>query len=200
MKPLMVIALLGAFAIGCQAAGDLSYDVNLSFGANSTLTGDIVTDGALGTLTAADFVDWNLLLANSSDSVSLLGPLSGANSNVQLGGTDVTATPSTINFNFNEVDNGYLIFESIGTPISFVCFGPGTNGCDFTQPGSGIGDEINSSDASRQYTQLSGVQAIASPEPSTFWLAGSALSVLLVSFCISRRRAAVQIPASAGRN
>jgi hypothetical protein len=48
------------------------------------VTGFIETDGTAGTLSDGNILDWNLLLNNGTTTFSLLGPLSGNNSQVDI--------------------------------------------------------------------------------------------------------------------
>jgi hypothetical protein len=61
------IIVLGAASL-CSASS-ITYDVDLTVGAGS-VTGDIVTDGAIGVLPQADIIGYNLLLS---------GPPAGTN-------------------------------------------------------------------------------------------------------------------------
>ena len=76
--------------------------------APGSITGTIETDGTLGVLTAADFIDWNLTLDADGDSTTF-GQLTGADSILRL----LTATPTALVFDFGSVDS---LFQ-IATPI-----------------------------------------------------------------------------------
>ena len=68
-----------------------------------TITGTIVTNGKIGSLAVADVVDWNLKIDADGDpatSGQLLGPLSGGNSTLVVGGPQLTATATGLFFDF----------------------------------------------------------------------------------------------------
>jgi hypothetical protein len=172
----LVCLLLGS--AGASFA-DTTYTVNLSIGSTGSVTGSIVTDGTIGSLTASDFVDWNLTVSDTvHGSVDLLGPLSGNNSFVAGILSDESATATNLLFNFSATDQGYLYFEGNSAPATFVCFGPGGGGgfnqtCAVGQAGNveGISDQNF-----EQSTLLTGSQVIGTvstaPEP------GSVVSLL----------------------
>ena len=91
-------------------ASHVIYNVDRIIGAGR-VTGFIETDGAIGPLTAADFVDWNLLLFDGTSSFTLLGPLSGSNSAVFVQGADTEAFGTFLLFNFSGIDNGVFLFQ-----------------------------------------------------------------------------------------
>jgi hypothetical protein len=66
-------------------------------------------------LNATDIVDWKLTVTDPTSSVSsftILGPLSGNNSQLGLKGVDLTSTATELLFNFNGTDSGYFIVQS----------------------------------------------------------------------------------------
>ena len=162
----MCIALLMLVAASSSFAGTV-YNMNLSIG-TGTVTGPVTTDGNTGTLTAADFTNWDLTIKDGATSATLLGPGFGtaANSIDQMNGSSVSATPGNITFNFSgsAAANAYLFFESSSGPVDFVCFGPGGGGsfhdvCASGQNGNVEAFEINGGD--NQSILLSGTQPIA---------------------------------------
>jgi hypothetical protein len=122
---LIISSLLVAAAVTGQASA-LSYLVHRTIGKGS-VTGFIKTDGATGILAANDFLDWNLLLSDGSNTFRLTGPLSGNNSQVLVTGMDVGAFNNLLMFNFSGIDYGTLLFTQ-----------PPFNGahyyCDSSQP------------------------------------------------------------------
>jgi hypothetical protein len=92
------------------SASPVIYNVDRIIGAGS-VTGFIETDGVTGVLTAADFVDWNLLLFDGTSTFTLLGPLSGNNSAVFVQGADTEAFGTYLLFNFSGIDNGVFLFQ-----------------------------------------------------------------------------------------
>ncbi len=168
---LPILLLLPVAASICRAA-DITYDVNLTIGAGS-VTGDIITDGTIGTLFDSDIVDWNLLVNDGTHTFDLTGPLSGDNSafDVTLEGLTATATDLLYDFdNGNEAEFYYTGF----LPVN-VCF-ISSGAPDCTGSGYGAGEALivcqvypgcyGSSDSDSQYAALTGTQVIAGPESS----------------------------------
>ena len=112
--------------IGETASANTRYSVNLNIGASGTATGEILTDGTIGTIGAANILDWNLTVNDGvSGAVTLLGPSSGNNSFVALNGSAVSATATALLFNFSSPSaaGACLYFETTGLPVSFLWFG-----------------------------------------------------------------------------
>jgi hypothetical protein len=108
----------------------------------ATVTGFITTDGAVGVLSAGDITDWNLTITCPSSvgaacngqygSFSFLGPNSGNDSTMQLVGSSLVATSSTLTFNYNNPNFSTLQFNTLITPVNRVVLdwcGPQGNYC-----------------------------------------------------------------------
>src|SRR5580692_8890520 len=126
----LIVTLWGALIAN---AFPIAYVVNRTVAGGSVI-GVVETDGTTGSaLTAANILDWNLLLSDGQGNMAnLTGPLSGNNSTAFITGQDVTATASVLVFNFNGTDQGYLLFEaSFGSGSKYYCDSAGTQGvCD----------------------------------------------------------------------
>ena len=61
------------------ASAAVTFNINQTVGAGSVV-GQVMTDGAIGTVLAPKVLDWNLIVNDGVTSLNLLGPLSGANS------------------------------------------------------------------------------------------------------------------------
>jgi hypothetical protein len=97
-----VFTVLACLAATQATASTVSYAVNRRVDAGS-ITGTIVTNGTIGSLGPADVIDWNLKIdadGNSATSGQLLGPLSGGNSSLVVGGPQRTATATGLFFDF----------------------------------------------------------------------------------------------------
>jgi hypothetical protein len=183
----LLLLLLGASSPG--RAGDITYFVDLAIGGGG-VTGEITTDGTVGIIGDDNIVDWDLLLADGTNTASLLGPLSGANSEVVTypynsgAGIALSATATELLFNFSATDNPAddLVFLSTASPINgYLCIANTTCNEAVPTPPSGYGAEQVSASpnlANFQYSDLSGTQVIAAatPEPST--LAGAGIALL----------------------
>jgi hypothetical protein len=104
------------------------YNVNLSY-AGDSLVGTITTDGTLGVLSASNIVDWKLVVTQANNvpngepvpsSYDLTGPLSGGNSVVSVNGSDLTATPTDLTFNFQDTspNEGLGFSTTFGPPYA----------------------------------------------------------------------------------
>ena len=178
--------------ISGSASASTLYNVNLNLGATGTATGDIVTDSSLGTIGAANILDWNLTVNDGvNGAANLLGPSSGNNSFIALNGGALSATGNALLFNFSSPSSAdaYFYFESNGSPVTFLCFGGGGAGgysgnCASGQAGN-VG-AILDQDGSIQSTLLTGTQAIATtPLPGGLALFASGLGVVGL---LARRR------------
>jgi hypothetical protein len=178
------IAVLGAIlsAATLASATPSIYNVNRIIGAGS-VTGFIETDGLSGVLTAADFVDWNLVLFDGTSTFDLMGPLSGNNSAVFVQGADTEAFSTYLLFNFSGIDNGVFLFQQ-------GLFSDNHYYCDSSQPVPCFPGEtvvpISVTVGYQNNPDLRGVVVIANetgtvPEPETFVLALTGLGLVFRS-------------------
>jgi hypothetical protein len=131
MPRLKLIGLLaGIMFLGASQAGATVYDVDASVGPGS-VSGFIQTDGDTGTLGQADVTGWNLTINDGGASFDLLGPQAGPseNSGLLLEGSDLSATPTSLFYNFS--GNGFALFQNPhpGSGMNYVCFAA-TVDCD----------------------------------------------------------------------
>ena len=135
----------------------ITYNVNLPFGAAGSMVGTITTDGTQGVLSNSNIVSWNLTL-NDGSKVTVLTPSTSASA---WYGTDLTATPTSLLFNYNVGDNGYGGFSSSGGQFCITsqtnCFGPAD-----TYGSWGVGGD------SWVYSYGSGTQVIGSGGVATY--------------------------------
>lgn len=158
-------------------ASSITYTVNRSVGL-ATVTGFVETDGTLGVLGAANFIDWNLFLQDGSSTYDLLGPLSGNNSSAYVQGSDLSATATQLLFNFSGNDDGYFLIQyGFGVHDGFHYY------CDSTFSGTCLtGETVAPDDFTQgQTVSRSGEIVIGStvPEPSSLLLFGSSILGLL---------------------
>lgn len=179
------IAVLGAIlsAATLASATPSIYNVNRIIGAGS-VTGFIETDGLSGVLTAADFVDWNLVLFDGTSTFDLMGPLSGNNSAVFVQGADTEAFSTYLLFNFSGIDNGIFLFQQ-------GLFSGNHYYCDSSQPGPPCfaGETVvpisvtvgYQNDADLRGVVVIGNEAGTVPEPETFVLAFTGVGLVFRS-------------------
>jgi hypothetical protein len=159
-------------------ASTITYTVSRTVGVGS-VTGTIVTDAKIGSLAAADIVNWNLIINDGSSSFNLLGPTSGNNSAVAVIGTNFTATATGLFFNYSAP--GIVLFQSptIGSGVDYWCLDGSNGDCS----GHSSVDFVLTNGAGvfggREGTQLVGVAATTPvPEPATFVLMAMGLTAL----------------------
>jgi hypothetical protein len=171
-RTLALLSLVLGAASVCSAA-NVTYYLDQTVG-TGRLTGDIVTDGRIGTLAQADILDWNLLFKDSVISFDL----TPTNSFSRSDNLSLSATANQLLFNVTPPDDLAFINRSI---FEVICWEGGTNGGCLGGTTSGVVALYNNGFAS-QYTFLSGTQAIASnsstPEPSALTLLGTGIGLL----------------------
>jgi hypothetical protein len=190
MKNYVVVIPLLFAALAAPAAlkADQAYNVNLTVG-SETVTGTIVTDGNLGTLSFADINSFSFGLSNpGSSSGSAGGTVKGAGKgDVAETGDAVTATSAGLFFNFDATDPSTLTFLDASDAFLLCLFTD--EGCD--PPGSG--EVLTLGGDTFALTGLSGNQMFAStasataPEPGTFAL--TLIGVVALVLVLRRRSA-----------
>jgi hypothetical protein len=101
-----LVALVLVTGISTTSVATVIYNVDRAV-APGIITGTIETNGAIGVLTSADIIDWNLTVDADGDPATLgqlLGPLSGNNSSFNVTGSALTATPTALFFDFSSPD------------------------------------------------------------------------------------------------
>jgi len=167
---------------GLCSASAIIYDVDQTVGVGE-VTGFVETDGTIGVLGASNILNWNLLLNDGTNTIDLLGPLSGSNSALGVAGSDLSATATQLLFNFSGSDNGWVLFQApvLSTGSNFWCSGIMPNGIGGKTTGCSdepAGETLNVKPEPNEFTSLSGTQVIASttiPEPGSLALFGSGL-------------------------
>lgn len=160
-----VLALLLMAVCSAATADPTFYTINRTVGAGS-VSGFIETDGTTGVLAAGNILDWNLLLNDGTDTFTLLGPLSGANSEFGLFGSGLSATSTNLIFQYS--DASFAIFQAptLFTGFTLWCM-QGTVQCTSeTSPG-----DVVDVFGPNQFTSLAGRQVVGTvqsiPEPAT---------------------------------
>jgi len=133
LRWLAVVVLL-MFAVGAVAQTTSVYTLNgIKLTNGWTLTGTITTDGTVGTLTAANFVDWNLKVTQTTDMVWTERDSNNLNSSgVSTDGSKVWVNTSPDGFQ----DGGTLYFGRAG---GFGSIPTNAVVADFTQLGINLG-------------------------------------------------------------
>ncbi len=198
-----VLTLLLGIAPFCRASS-ITYDVNLQVGA-ATVTGNIITDGTIGTLNGGNIVGWNLLVTDGAYSFD-----ENSSSPTSLGlyfhTDDLSATASQLLFNFSGTDSpNFMYFTGVTNPGAYdwgtqftVCFQSEFDACvDVGGAEAVLIENFNGVGDLFPYTSLSGTQVIGTaagssptPEPSTVALLGTALTLLVTRRPWGKKRVA----------
>ena len=165
-----LLVLLGAAGTRAEANAIYTVDRLVAIPSFVTVTGELVTDGTLGALTSANFVDWNLTI-EGFQTETLLGYLSGVNSLFLAAGDTLTATPDGLFFDFDGV--GILWVTNSGLPKagSYWCLESTMGICNVFN-----GESIASQTTVEGFRGWAGVQKVATvkttavPEPASVLL------------------------------
>jgi sugar lactone lactonase YvrE len=151
----------------------ITYAINQTIGAGS-VTGVIVTDGTIGTLSSTNILSYNVLVNDAT--YPPYNVTAGSNPDLFLSGSDLSATASQLLFNFSGAQGGLfgMLDPSGDFGVCFVAGGPG--GC-FTVLAPSSGAALRYAITSTlpptfdtEFTSLSGTQVIG--------VSGSSLSSL----------------------
>jgi len=177
MRNFILASALAFFgAIGAAGAAPITYTVDLTIGAGG-VEGSVTTDGTIGVLDEVNFLDWTLELTEGAQSFTLLGPLSGNNSDVLVSGTAATATATGLFFNFD--GSGFVLFQNpnIGSGQNWFCIETGScnNNTDtFNVRVGASGLEVSA--AQSGVVQWASAEAV--PAPAALALFGLGLGLL----------------------
>jgi hypothetical protein len=175
-------------AVVCSASS-ITYEVDQTVGAGS-VTGFIETDGTTGILGSGDILNWNLTLNDGTPTTfDLLGPLSGSNSQLDLQGSDLSATATQLLFNFNDTSEGFVLFQApnTGSKQDFWCPADADTVNTCANEPSGEALQISPT-GTLQFSSLSGTAVVIAsvstsvvPEPSSIPFAVAGLFGILVA-------------------
>jgi hypothetical protein len=126
-------------------AQDVTYDVSQTIGFDR-VTGTIATNGTMGALSTSDILNWTIdLIGEPGNITSVLTPANSFLNTDECYCSALTATPTTLSFNFNAPGGGYLYIDSgdegdggpyydlnESTDRLDAVISPGANDVDFT--------------------------------------------------------------------
>lgn len=183
----IAVISLGTASFAPAMAAPITYNVDLNIGAGSVV-GNIVTDGMLGALSSSNIIGFNLTLNGVGASTNIFSPSAVA----VVVGADLTATSSSLSFNFSGTDDGYLLFQqNLMSGMQYFCSATTTDTC--FQGESVVPESYR--DPSAQFVPVLGEQVIgtvsAVPLPASAPMFGAALLALGVVGFGWKRKAAV---------
>ncbi|CAM3105649.1 hypothetical protein SPAN111604_03825 [Sphingomonas antarctica] len=184
---LLAAALATSLLAGTATAANITYALDDYVGAFGHLTGTVVTDGAIGVLSAGNFVSWSLNVQGDGAS----NVLTNLNSNVFVSGTSTTATAAHILFDFDNSLPSYLLFQtSFSSGTSYVCAASTPYPSTPCYQGASLVPQ-GFADPSAQFSTPSGDNIIAAavPEPAAWAMMIGGLG--LMGAAARRRRVSV---------
>jgi hypothetical protein len=109
---------LGLAILALTPAAATTYDVSQDVG-SFVITGTITTNGDIGVLNATDILSWSLTITQGPQKVVL----NNADSTLSLSGDDLTATKTSLAFDFDDTDRrtaGDLEFTEKGASSPYI--------------------------------------------------------------------------------
>ncbi|MEI9812162.1 MAG: glycosyltransferase [Acidobacteriota bacterium] len=168
------IAVMSLALMTAPAASATTFTFSLTIGSGNA-SGSITTDGTLGFLTAANLTDWNIFLAPVPGTpVTLEGPASGNNSEVEIFGDTLFTTSTGLFMDF--ANAGYALFQgpNIGSGVNFLCFaGDGQLCGGFMGPAITMSTDVfgaNVQEAGGRFLISGEIDDTVVPEPSSMIL------------------------------
>lgn len=169
---LLVGAGMMAMLLMATAASAITYTEKRVVG-SGTVQLSLTTDGTLGVLNSANFIDWTIFITDPDGNFTLSGPLSGDTSELSIQGSAFTATATSLLFDFDAGGEQYVLFQdgSTGSGQSYWCLE--TANCVGGEPQESI--YILRDTVQQIHAPRSGLQVIASvggpvPEPASWAL------------------------------
>ncbi len=180
---LATAALVLCVSLAMPASAGIVYSVNRTVTGGHTVAGTIETDGTIGTILFANLLDWSI----SVDGRPPATPSSNAQGSGLIVGTNLSATATTLDFNFDG-PVGWVLFQS-NTVQDFWCVAVSSR-CTGIEGESARSTFVGFSGTGR----LSGIRTIATthtsnvPEPSSIGLLAAGLAGLAWRASRARQR------------
>jgi len=184
LLPLTFALSVMLFGVGVSNASPITYNVDQTIGLGSVI-GTITTDGNSGILGLADITNWNLNLNGVGASFNL----QPSNSAVWGGGSDLTATPTQLLFNYSGSDGGFVVFQDgVSSGWRYYCNNTTSGAC--LQSASVVPEHY--SYPSAQFATFTGNVVIGTaapvPEPESYAMLLAGLGLL--GFMVPRKKSA----------
>ena len=178
-----LLSMIVALCTASPAYANITYEIN-QVGANGSFVhGSITTNGALGTVTGTDILDWRLKLNDGATTMLLTGGAK-ANSLVYAGSVFLGST-TDLSFDFSGKDAVLFQYGSMGLGLNFWCLDSLTHACSgVASSSSWVTDGTNAAVVFQEGVVSIG-RVTAVPEPSTYAMFLLGMAMLGV---IKRRR------------
>ncbi|WP_309736460.1 PEP-CTERM sorting domain-containing protein [Chamaesiphon sp. OTE_75_metabat_556] len=171
-----VTTALSLVVLSASVGQAATFNLNRSIGSGS-VTGTIDTDDTIGTLSQSNITNWNLLLNDGTGTFNLLGPLSGANSQLRIDGNSFSATATDLLFDFVSSNSDFVLFQNpnIGSGQNFWCIENAA--CSGAGTGEAVGLTIANTVASSQsgLTSIATITGGSQAVPEPFTIIGTAV-------------------------
>lgn len=154
-------------------ADNFTYNLNDVFPGFSVM-GTIMTDTNSGVLNSSDITGYDILLNDGSATLNL----TPGNSQFELEGSSVTATATGLLFDFDNVTQDFLLFQSptLGLGNNYLCYQGAAGGCDDfidAHESVWIGDSGQIKELRSGNQQIASMGMAVTPEPESLVLLGT---------------------------
>ncbi len=138
MKKLVAAVALALGTVAGAIAAPISYTVNHIIGSGS-IVGSIQTDGALGTLSAANILSWSLTVSSPNLAAPSPDSFTEAGGVFFMNGNALTATESDLWFDWGAANGSYFVFQNATTNTAWCAVtGPSPSCVGEPTPSDGI--------------------------------------------------------------
>lgn len=156
-------------------ADDFTYNLDDNF-TGFTVTGTITTNTDSGILNSSNITGYNIEVSAGGSMLNL----ASIDSQFEVIGNSLTATPSGLSFNFDNANQDFLLFQSptLGTGTNYLCYQGVNGGCDDffdAHESIAIGDSGQIEELRSGNLEIASMPVAETPEPESLVLLGTGL-------------------------